>query len=238
MILLAVCFNLRHSDIMKKSPTETSGQNRVGLTAGAAVYNRVSTAGQNPEGAMADLRLAAELRGYQVALAVAETGSGARNDRPGLQRVLEAARRGKIGAVLVTRLDRFGRSSLDLLANIRALTDAGARFACTEQAIDIRPGGDPMGQLVLTVLAGVAEFERAIIRDRVREGQRRAKAKGVHIGRPWGSGRKGGRDAPDPSAVGALRKVGKSWTEIAAALKCTVASARRSLARAAGEGTQ
>src|SRR6266568_1328720 len=134
----------------------------VGLTTMAAIYNRVSTVAQDAESAMDDLRRAAEQRGYTVALEVAETGSGARNDRPGLQRVLEAARKGQIGAVLVTRLDRFGRSSLDLLTNIRTLTDAGVRFSTTEQAIDIAPGGDPMGQLVLTVLAGVAQFEREV----------------------------------------------------------------------------
>lgn len=192
----------------------------------AVIYNRVSTSSQgDPAKAMAELRQAATQRGYAVELAVAETGSGARNDRPGLQRVLEAARRGKVGAVLVTRLDRFGRSSLDLLGNIRSLTDAGCRFVCTEQAIDVRPGGDPMGQLILTVLAGVAEFERAIIRDRVREGQRRAKAKGVHLGRPVGE------NAPHRAAVWALRERGASWAKVAAELGCTVASARRAAGR-------
>jgi DNA invertase Pin-like site-specific DNA recombinase len=185
-----------------------------------AIYNRVSTSGQDPELAMADLRRAAQQRGYDVALEVAETGSGKRNDRPGLQRVLEAARRSEVSAVFVMRLDRFGRSSLDLLANIRTLSEAGVRFACVEQAIDVQPSGDPMGQLVLTVLAGVAQFEHAIIVDRVREGQRRAKARGVVFGRP----RKRGPSAAD---VRALRSQHKSWSEVATALGCTPALARR-----------
>lgn len=185
-----------------------------------AVYNRVSTSQQNPKLAMADLRRAAQARGFDVALEIAETGSGKRNDRPGLQRVLEAARRGEISAVFVMRLDRFGRSSLDLLANIKAITNAGVRFTCIEQAIDIQPNGDPMGQLILTVLSGVAEFEHAIITERVREGQRRAKARGVVFGRPRD-------DGPSTDQVRALRKAKHSWSEIADKLDCTVAMARR-----------
>lgn len=192
----------------------------------AAVYNRVSTAGQDPKTAMADLRRAAEQRGYTVELEMAETGSGKRNDRPGLQKVLAAARKGRVRAVLVTRLDRFGRSSLDLLSNIRALTNAGVRFTCTEQAIDILPGGDPMGQLVLTVLAGVAEFEHALIVERVTEGQRRAKAAGKHIGRsPLPT-------SPDPQWVAKLRDERLSWAEVADAIGCPVGTARRAYYRA------
>ena len=186
----------------------------------AAIYNRVSTNGQDPETAMDDLHSAAVQRGFDVALAIAETGSGARNDRPGLQRVLHAARRGKVSAVLVSRLDRFGRSSLDLLHNIQALTAAGVEFMSIEQGLHVKPNGDAMSQLLLTVLSGVAEFERAIIRDRVVEGQRRAKAAGKHIGRPFAPG-------PTPAAVRKLRARGKSWSQVAKALGCTVATARR-----------
>lgn len=195
----------------------------------AAIYNRVSTSAQgDPVKAMVDLAAAARQRGYTVALEVAETGSGARNDRPGLQRILEAARRGKVEAVLVARLDRFGRSSLDLLGNIRTLTDAGVRFICTEQAIDVQPQGDPMARLILTVLAGVAEFERAIIRDRVVEGQRRARARGVVTGRSPDAG------APEPGRVQELRARGLSWADVSANLGCTVASARRAAVRKSG----
>ena len=79
---------------------------------------------------------------------------------------------------------------------------------------------DAMSQLLLTVLSGVAEFERAIIRDRVVEGQRRAKAAGKHIGHPFAPG-------PTPAAVRKLRARGKSWSQVAKALGCTVATARR-----------
>jgi len=185
-----------------------------------AVYNRVSTTGQNPHTAMADLRAAAKHRGYSVGLAVAETGSGARNDRPGLQRVLDAARRGKVSAVLVSRLDRFGRSAADLATNIRALTAGGVEFVAVEQGLHVRTNGDATSQLLLTVLSGVAEFERDIIRARVVEGQRRARAAGRHIGRPQAEG-------PDAAAVRKLRARGRSWAEVATRLGCTTSMARR-----------
>src|SRR5262249_45966348 len=99
---------------------------------------------QNPELAREELRAGAVRLGYAVALGLEETGSGATNDRPGLAELLDAARRGKVEAVIVWKLDRFGRSALDLLANIRQLEDAGVRFVAVTQGIDTKPGGDPM----------------------------------------------------------------------------------------------
>src|SRR5438045_1989559 len=98
----------------------------------AALYHRVSTLDQDVTLAREELRRAARARGYHVPrdLDIEEKGSGARNDRPGLQRVLEAARRGKVAAVLVWKLDRWGRSQLDVLTNVKALRDAGVRFIC------------------------------------------------------------------------------------------------------------
>src|SRR5205085_1275493 len=103
----------------------------------AALYHRVSTTDQNPELAREELRSAAQRMGATVALDVEEVGSGARNDRPGLQRVLEAARRGKVDAVLVWKIDRFARSSLDLLTNVKALESSGVRFVAVSQGVVI-----------------------------------------------------------------------------------------------------
>src|SRR5574337_123534 len=110
-----------------------------------AVYHRVSTLDQNPGLARDELHDAVARLGGDVVLDLEETGSGARNDRPGLQRLMEAARRGKLDAVVVWKLDRFGRSALDVLTNIRDLDAAGVRFIAMTQGIDIRPGGDAMG---------------------------------------------------------------------------------------------
>jgi len=150
----------------------------------AAIYHRVSTTDQDASSARHELQQAAKARGMQITLEVEETGSGARNDRPGLQRIMEAARRAKIDAVIVWKLDRFGRSALDLLANIRALEDAGVRFIAVTQSIDIKSDGDPMSKLIVTVLAAIAEFERDLITSRTKLGLARARAAGRRLGRP------------------------------------------------------
>jgi DNA invertase Pin-like site-specific DNA recombinase len=150
----------------------------------------------------------------EVVLDVEEAGSGARNDRPGLQRLMAAARRRKLDAVLVWKLDRFGRSALDLLASIRDLAPGGVRFIAVTQGIDVRPGGDAMSRLLVTMLAAVAEFERDLIRERTRLGMAKAKAAGKRVGRPGGP-------RPAHADVARLRAAGRSWREIAAALGCT-----------------
>src|SRR5262249_39013751 len=153
-------------------------------TKSCGLYHRVSTLDQNPELARDELRSAARRYGYEIAIEVEETGSGAQNDRPGLQQIMDSARRGKIDAVLAWKLDRVGRSALDLLANIRALEDSGVRFIAITQGIDIKPNGEPMTRLLLTMLAAIAEFERDLIRERTRLGIARARAAGKRVGRP------------------------------------------------------
>ncbi|BDG08226.1 recombinase family protein [Anaeromyxobacter paludicola] len=184
------------------------------------LYHRVSTLDQNPTLAREELQGAAARLGGEVVLEVEETGSGARNDRPGLQKLMDAARRGKLDAVVVWKLDRFGRSALDVLANIRDLDAAGVRFLAITQGIDIRPGGDAMSRLMLTMLAAVAEFERDLIRERTRLGMTKARAAGKHIGRPRAAG-------PSRAEVEELRQAGHSWREVAKALGCSTWAARQ-----------
>ncbi|HZS38614.1 MAG TPA: recombinase family protein, partial [Polyangia bacterium] len=191
----------------------------------AATYHRVSTLDQDATNARDELRSAAIGRGFSVALEIEEKGSGARNDRPGLARVLEAARRGEVTAVFVWKLDRFGRSALDLLANIQALEDAGCRFIAITQGIDIKPDGDPMSRLLLTLLAAIAEYERELIRERTRLGLDKARKAGKRLGRPVST------SAPQARAVVSLRASGASWSAVAAQLGCTVAAARRAVER-------
>lgn len=189
-----------------------------------ATYHRVSTLDQNAALAREELRAAAARLGDLV-LEVEEKGSGARNDRPGLRRLMEAARRGKVDAVMVWKLDRFGRSVLDVLANIRDLDAAGVRFVAVTQGIDVRPGGDAMSRLILGVLASVAEFERDLIRERTRLGLRAAKAAGRRLGRP------SSLPAGGVERVRRLRAAGKSWREVADAVGVSVMAARRAGAR-------
>lgn len=149
----------------------------------AALYHRVSTLDQHPELARAELRAAAEARGLAVAVDVEETGSGARNDRPGLARVLKAVESGEVAAVLVWKLDRFGRSLVDILSNVTAIENAGARFVCTSQGIDIHPEAGPEARFFLRILAAVAELERDMLKERTRLGLARAKRLGHRSGR-------------------------------------------------------
>lgn len=200
------------------------------MGARAALYHRASTLDQDPALARDQLRAAAAARGLKVALEVEETGSGARNDRPGLQRLMDAARRGQLDVVLVWKLDRFGRSALDLLANLRHLEDAGVRFVAVTQGIDLRPGGDSMSRLLVTMLAAVAEFERDLIRERTLLGVQKARRSGKRLGRPPA------RNAPAPDLVRKLRADGLSWVEIGRRLGCHEAAARRAAKAGAAGG--
>jgi DNA invertase Pin-like site-specific DNA recombinase len=190
-----------------------------------ATYHRVSTTDQDPTTARAAERLGAEL-----VLEIEETGSGAANDRPGLQRILDAARRSKLDVVLVWKLDRFGRSALDLLGHLRQLDTFGVRFVAVTQGLDVRPGGDPMSRLLLTMLSAVSEFERDLIRERTRAGLDRARRDGRRLGRPRVR-------RPDRTAVEDLRAQGATWAAVADALGCTVWAARQAGGAAKKGGT-
>lgn len=187
----------------------------------AALYHRVSTLDQDPDLARGDLRRAAEARGFSVAHEVNETGSGANNDRPGLAAVMALARRAEVAAVLVWKLDRWGRSAMDVLTNIRALETYGCEFHAVTQGLSIAPDGGPMSRLILTVLAGVAEFERELIRERTRLGQEKARARGRRIGRPPSL------DAVAAQGAREMRQAGYSWSQIASSLGVKVSAVRR-----------
>lgn len=137
-------------------------------------YARVSTDGQSVDAQVKQLRAAGAEEVFR------ETASGAKSNRRELGRALKSL--GEGDTLLVTRLDRLARSTRDLLNTLDAITKAGAGF---------RSLGDtwadtttPHGRLMLTVLGGLAEFERELIRARTGEGRERAKARGVHMGRP------------------------------------------------------
>ena len=137
-------------------------------------YARVSTDGQTVDAQQQALVAAGAERLF------AETASGARTDRRELARALRALGRGD--KLLVTRLDRLARSTRDRLNIIDTVAKAGAGFrSLGDQWADTTT---PHGRLMLTVLGGLAEFERELIRARTGEGRRRAAARGVHMGRP------------------------------------------------------
>ena len=140
----------------------------------AGLYHRVSTTDQRPEAARDDLRLATQHRGYSIALDVEETGSGALNDRPGLQQLMTAAKKRQIDVIVVWKLDRFGRSALDILANVQVLRHHGVALLCCSQGMFISDQSDPMTNCMLQMMAAFAELERETIRVRLQDGRRAA----------------------------------------------------------------
>ena len=150
----------------------------------AALYVRVSTDAQTVENQMRELRQVAVRRGWDVVEVYSDAGiSGAkgRNGRPGLDSMLKDASRRKFDIVMAWAIDRLGRSLVDLLGTIGHLEACGVDFYLDQQSIDTTT---PMGKLVFQVTGAFAEFERTMIRQRVKAGLKRAVAQGVKLGRP------------------------------------------------------
>jgi DNA invertase Pin-like site-specific DNA recombinase len=138
-------------------------------------YARVSTDGQTVSAQIAALMAAGAVKVFR------ETASGAKSDRKELARAVAALDPGDV--LMVTRLDRLARSTLDLLHTLKAVADKGAGF---RSLADVwADTTTPHGRLMLTVLGGLAEFERELIKARTGEGRRRAKAQGRSLGRPY-----------------------------------------------------
>jgi DNA invertase Pin-like site-specific DNA recombinase len=162
-------------------------------------YARVSTDGQALAAQDAALRAAG------CAKVFSEKASGAKTDRAELRKVVARLHEGDV--LMVTRLDRLARSTRDLLNTIDAITNKGAGFrSLADTWADTTT---PHGVLMLTILGGLAEFERALIRARTGEGRARAKAAGVHMGRPPKLTSHQRREAI------ARREAGEAQTEIA-----------------------
>ena len=149
-----------------------------------AVYARVSTADQDPEVQLRELRAYVERRGWREPLEFVDHGvSGSKASRPALDELMAAARRRKVDVVVVWALDRFGRSLRHLVTAIDELGALGVGFVAFTQGIDTS-STSPAATLQLQVLAAVAQFERSMIQARVRAGVAKAKAQGKTLGRP------------------------------------------------------
>ncbi len=136
-------------------------------------YARVSSDGQSIAAQVAELTVAGCEKVFS------ETASGAKTDRTQLKRAIASLAAGDV--LMVTRLDRLARSTRDLLNVLAALTEKGAQFRSIRDAW--ADTTTPHGRLMLTVLGGLAEFERELIRSRTSEGRERARARGVKLGR-------------------------------------------------------
>jgi DNA invertase Pin-like site-specific DNA recombinase len=148
-----------------------------------ALYARVSRADndQDPDNQLIKLREFAHTRGFEVVAEYVDHASGALPSRPQLDRMLADARGHRFNAIIAVKIDRIGRSALNLLGMLEELDRLRVGLICTDQSFDTT---GPEGKLLFTVLSGVAEFERELIRERTRDGLARAKAQGKRIGRP------------------------------------------------------
>jgi putative DNA-invertase from lambdoid prophage Rac len=194
-----------------------SGRGKTELRVG--LYARVSTQDQQtiPLQTRA-MREYASRRGWRIALQVKEIGSGAiRRERR--ETLLQAARRREIDVVLVWRLDRWGRSVTDLLATLQELEHLGVGFVSLTEALDLTT---PAGRAMAGLLAVFAEFEREILRERVRAGLAQARQNGQRLGRPITAALKAGE-------VRQLHRHGISKAEIARRLEIGRTSVRRIL---------
>jgi DNA invertase Pin-like site-specific DNA recombinase len=191
----------------------------------AAIYARVSTADQDCGMQLRELREYALRRGWEVAGEYVDTGwSGAKASRPRLDRLMQDASRRSFDAVLVYKLDRFGRSVRNCLDGIEALRAHGLRFLAVSQNIDTDES-NPTSRLMLHILAAVAEFERELIRERVSAGMRNAKSKGTRSGKAIGRPRR----VFDREEVLRLRQDGLSIETIARETRLGVGTVARVL---------
>jgi len=128
-----------------------------------------------------ELREYCERRGWTVTGEYVDTASGAKDSRPELNRLLADVHQRKCDAVIVWKLDRWGRSLRHLVNSLAELESRGITFVSLRDNLDL---STPAGRLMFQVIGAMAEFERALIAERVKAGMRHARAKGRKIGRP------------------------------------------------------
>ncbi len=196
------------------------------------LYARVSTHDQQTlPMQLSAMREYVERRGWTVTLEISEVGSGAK-EREKRDQLLKAARRREIDAIIVWRLDRWGRSLVDLVTTLGELGELGIGFVSLTEALDLTT---PTGRAMAGLLAVFAEFERDILRERVKAGIAEAREQGRPHGRP--------RTASLlQEQVEEMYEAGMSKSEIARRLSIGRTSVRRMLegdggSRSAGAGS-
>ena len=185
----------------------------------AGLYARVSTLDQQTLPLqMRAMREYAARRGWTVATQIKEVDSGAA-ERELRGKLIDAARRREIDVVLVWRLDRWGRSLVDLVVTLKELAELGVAFVSLTEALDLTT---PTGRAMAGLLSVFAAFEHEIIRERIRAGIAEARLKGKHLGRPVTVGKQA-------SQIRKLHRDGVSKAEIARRLDISRTSVRRIL---------
>lgn len=184
------------------------------------VYARVSTdKGQDPELQLRELREYCARRRWAIADEYVDRGiSGSKDSRPELNRLMTDAHKRSIDVVVVWKFDRFARSTSHLLRALETFRALGIEFCSLREAADTTT---PSGKLMFTLIGAMAEFERDLIRERVRAGIRNARAKGRRVGRKPIS--------LDRTRLVSLRSQGRSIRQIATAFGCSRSLVHKSL---------
>jgi len=182
-----------------------------------ALYARVSTLlAQSPEMQLLELREYASRRGWIVVGEYVDRASGAKESRPALNRLMLDACRRKFDLIAVWKIDRFGRSLRHLVNALAELEEVGVAFVSLRDNVDLSTAS---GRLMFQIVAAMAEFEPALIQERVRAGLRNARAQGKRLGRP--------RIVVDVAKISPLRAQGHSWASIGGELGIGEGTARR-----------
>jgi len=164
----------------------------------AAFYTRVSTMDQTILNQQLELRKVAEQKGWDVMAEYSDEGISGRHsryDRPGLDSMLMAVERGDIDIVVAWSVDRLGRSVQDLVTMLTLMHEHKVDLYLHQQQIDTRT---PAGKAMFQMMGVFAEFERAMIVDRIRAGMERKRQQGGLIGRPRGPGKPRGPKGEGP----------------------------------------
>ena len=169
-----------------------------------ALYARVSTDNQDESMQLTAMRDMISQRGWELKAEYVDHGVSSRDVRPQLEMLMKDAHKRKFDAVTVWKFDRFARSTKELVFALEQFQSLGVDFISITQAMDT---SGPMGKLIFTVLASIAEFERDLIRERVIAGMRQARLQGKHCGRPM--------IEFDVDQAAGLRKGGMSWRRLA-----------------------
>jgi DNA invertase Pin-like site-specific DNA recombinase len=185
-----------------------------------ALYARVSTLnGQHPEMQLAELREYASRRGWQVTGEYVDQGfSGSKDSRPALNRLMADAHSRQFEAILVWKIDRFGRSLKHLVNTLSDLDSYGVAFVSLRDNLDL---STPSGRLMFQVIGAMAEFELSLTKERVKCGLVNARANGKQLGRP--------RRVVDRDRILAMKSEGTSLREIANAMGIGYGTVRKRL---------
>ena len=190
-----------------------------------AIYCRVSTGHQDFELQKTELTALADFRKWSIVEVFTDKLSGTKDKRPSLDRMMVDARKGKFDVIVVWKYDRFARSTRHLLAALEEFKTLGIDFVSLNDGADTTTAS---GKLLFTIIAGFAEFELSVRRERCEAGIKRAQAHGTRSGRPFGRP----EAEVDTEAITNLRAQGLSWRAVAAQLGINKDTAIRHAAEA------